>query len=312
MKIFRDLEAIGPIASPHVGIGNFDGVHLGHRRLLESVIGRSRSDSGTAVAMTFDPHPLTILKPDGRPPMITTLEERIGLIRELGLDILILIPFTREFARVSAEEFVRDVLGARVGARSVCIGTNFHFGSGGRGGIDLLKREGAGLGIQVIDVEIVEFDSRPISSTRIRDNILKGSMDRVTGMLGREYAIQGRGVEGKHRGQSLGFSTANLTTDNELIPRDGVYVTWAEVAGRRHQSVTNVGVRPTFAEKERVIETHILGYRGGPLYGAPVRVGFCRRLRDEKRFDGPEALKEQIGRDVSATREWFRAHPLVP
>jgi riboflavin kinase/FMN adenylyltransferase len=311
MKIFRDLEAIGPLPAPHVGIGNFDGVHLGHRRLLEFVLSRARADSGTAVAMTFDPHPLSILRPDGRPPMITTLEEKIALIRGLGVDILVLVPFTREFASVTAEKFISDILGTRIGARSVCIGTNFHFGRGGRGSIDLLRREGGRAGIEVVDVEIVQFDSRPISSTRIRENILKGSMDRVTEMLGREYAIQGRGVEGMHRGRELGFSTANLATDSELIPRDGVYVTWAEAHGRTHPSVTNIGVRPTFSEQQRVIETHILDYEGGPLYGSRVRVGFCRRIRDEKRFDGAEELKHQISRDVSDAREWFTEHPIT-
>ena len=309
MKIFRDLEAVGPMPVPHVGIGNFDGVHLGHQRLLESVIARARADSGTAVAMSFDPHPLTILRPGGRPPLITPLDEKIRLIGEFGIDILVLVPFTREFARVSAEEFVADILGRRVGARSVSIGTNFHFGSGGRGGIDLLKREGARLGIEIVDVEIVQFDDRPISSTRIRENILRGSMERVTAMLGREYSLAGRGVEGKHRGGELGFSTANLTTESELIPCDGVYVTWAEVEGRRNASVTNIGVRPTFGEKERVIETHILDYEDGPLYGSPVRLGFARRLRDERRFPGVEALREQIAADVRAAPDWFADHP---
>lgn len=312
MKIFRDLDAIGPLPAPHVGIGNFDGVHLGHQRLLATVIDRARAAGGTAVAMTFDPHPLTILKPDGCPPLITSLEEKIRLIRKCGIDILVLVPFTRDFARITAEAFVTDVLAGRVGARSVYIGVNFHFGSGGRGGIDLMRREGAKVGVEVIDVEIVLFDSRPVSSTRIRENILRGAMDRVTEMLGRDYALLGRGVEGKHRGRQLGFSTANLTTDSELIPRDGVYVTWTEVRGRRHPSVTNIGVRPTFGEKERVIESHILDYEGGALYGEPVRVGFTRRLRDEKRFSGVEELREQIGRDVQAARDWLRTRPPRP
>jgi riboflavin kinase/FMN adenylyltransferase len=305
MKIFRDLDAIGPMPSPHVGIGNFDGVHLGHQRLLRAVLKRS-------VAMSFDPHPLTILRPEGRPPLITSLEEKIRLIRGIDLDILIIVPFTRKFARMAAEQFVTGILASRMAARSVYIGTNFHFGSGGRGGTDLLKREGARIGLEIVDVEIVQFDSRPISSTRIRDNILKGNMDRVTGMLGREHTLAGRGVEGKHRGQRLGFSTANLTTDSELIPKDGVYITWAEMEGRRHASVTNIGIRPTFGEKERVIETHILDYDGNALYGNRVRVGFARRLRDEKRFDGAEALREQIARDVRAAREWFAEHPPAP
>ncbi len=312
MKIFRDLDAIGPMPSPQVGIGNFDGVHLGHRRLLETVIERARIAEGAAVAMTFDPHPLTILRPDGRPPLITPLEEKIRLIRKTGIDLLILVPFTREFARITAEAFVSDIVAGKVGATAVYIGANFHFGSGGRGGISLMRHEGARLGVEVIDVEIVEFEGRPISSTRIREGILEGDVERVTWMLGREYSLAGRGVEGKHRGRQLGFSTANITTESELIPLDGVYVTWTEVKGFRHPSVTNIGVRPTFDEKERVIESHILDYAGGPLYGEPVRLGFSRRLRDERRFSDVDELKRQIARDVLAAREWFEGHAPRP
>ena len=309
MKIFRDLDAFGPLPSPHVAIGNFDGVHLGHQRLLRTVIEKARAGGGTPVAMTFDPHPLTILSPAGRPPLITPLAEKLRLIEAIGVEVLLLVPFTREFSAVTAEGFVGEILGSRVGAKHVYVGTNFHFGRGGRGDLDLLRIEGKRHGITVEKVEVILFDDRPVSSTRIRNNILKGCMDRVTEMLGREYALDGRGVEGRHRGKDLGFSTANLTTESELIPRDGVYVTRAEVEGLAHPSVTNVGVRPTFGEKERVIETHILDYRGDPLYGREVRLGFCARQRDECKFDGIEALREQIARDVSAARAWFRDHP---
>jgi len=312
LKIFRDLGAFGPLPSPHVAIGNFDGVHLGHQELLRSVMKAAREGDGTAVAMTFDPHPLTILSPAGRPPLITPLAEKLKLIEEIGVEVLLLVPFTREFSTVSAEDFVGDVLARRVGATHVYVGTNFHFGRGGRGDLDLLKSEGLRLGMQVEKVEVILFDDQPVSSTRIRNNILKGSIDRVTAMLGREYTIAGRGVPGRHRGKGLGFSTANLTTENELIPRDGVYVTRAEIGGERHPSVTNVGVRPTFDEHERVIETHILDYHGGALYGRTVRLGFCERLRDEMRFATVDELREQIGRDVASTREWFGSHPDPP
>jgi riboflavin kinase/FMN adenylyltransferase len=305
VKLFRDLDSIGPMPAPHVGIGNFDGVHLGHQRLLRTVLERARAAGGAAVAMTFDPHPLSILSPGGRPPLITPLPEKVRLIEEIGLDVLIIAPFTRELAAVSAESFVGQILAGRLRARAAFVGGNFHFGRGGVGDFDLLAREGARHGIQVEKVPIVLYDSRPVSSTRIRENILKGSVDRVAGMLGREYALVGRGVPGKHRGRELGFSTANLTTENELIPGDGIYVTRTEVDGARRPSSTYIGVRPTYGEEERVIETHILDYEGAPLYGRTVRLHFCRWLREDRRFDSPAALAAQIARDVDETRRWF-------
>jgi len=309
MKTFRSIEAIGPIVGPHVGIGNFDGVHLGHQRLLKTVIERARAESGTAVAMTFDPHPLSILRPGGRPPLIAPLEEKIHILDQLGLDVLVIVPFTREFASITAEEFVGDILVRKVGARRVYVGTNFHFGSGGVGDFELLMREGARLGVEVEKVGVVLYDCRPISSTRIRENILAGHVERVAKMLGREHTLVGRGVPGKHRGKSLGFSTANLTTDNELIPRDGIYVTRAEVRGSWHPSSTYIGVRPTYDEKERVIEAHILDYHGDPLYGETVRLAFCEWLREDRRFENPALLADQIARDVEATRRWHAEHP---
>ena len=310
MKIFRDLDSIGPMESPHVGIGNFDGVHLGHQRILSAVIERARAGAGTAVAMTFDPHPLSILRPTGRPPLITPLGEKIRILEHLGLEVLLIVPFTRDFAAITSEAFIHEILGGKVGAKRIYVGTNFHFGRGGLGDFSLLSREGRAAGIEVEKVEAVLFDDRPISSTRIRENILRGRMERVAQMLGRPYMLVGHGVEGKKRGHGLGYSTANLTTGNELIPKDGVYVTWAEVRGERRPGVTNIGVRPTFGEHERVIETHLLTYGGGPLYGEAVRLAFCTRIREEHRFDSPEVLVEQIGRDVAEARRWFAEHPL--
>jgi len=305
MKVFRDLQAVGDLPSPHVGIGNFDGIHLGHQRILRAVIDRARASGGTAVAMTFDPHPLTILSPTGRPPIITPLAEKVRVLEDLGLDVLLIVPFTRELSAVTAEAFVADILGRRIGAKRVFVGANFHFGRGGQGDFELLRREGQRIGIDVEKVDVVLLESRPVSSTRIRENIIRGAVDHAALMLGREYAITGRGVPGRHRGKGLGFSTANITTENELIPADGVYVTRAEVGPSRHPSVTNIGVRPTFDEHERVIETHILDYKGGALYGETIRLAFCQRLRDERKFDSPDALKEQIAQDVAATRAWF-------
>jgi riboflavin kinase/FMN adenylyltransferase len=310
MKIFRDLDAIGDMPARHVGIGNFDGLHLGHRRLIESVIREARAASGTSVVMSFDPHPLSILRPAGRPPLITPLPERVRLLSEMGLDVLLLVPFSREFASLTAEQFVSEILAKRLRAKRAYVGANFHFGRGGLGDGEVLQRESRSHGMEVERVDVVLFEGRPISSTRIREDILEGNVARVAMMLGRPYALAGSGIPGKHRGKDLGFSTANLTTENELIPRDGIYVTIAEAAGRTRASSTYIGVRPTYDESERVIETHILDYDGGPLYGQPVRVSFCEFLREDRRFDRPAGLAAQIAKDVAATRQWFEAHPL--
>jgi len=309
MKIFRTVEALGDAAAPVVAIGNFDGVHLGHQKIIETVIARARAIDGTSVLMTFDPHPLTILRPAGRPPLILPLSEKIKLLGTLGLDVLLIVPFTREFAAMPAEQFVEDLLSRKLRARQVHVGANFHFGRGGIGDFELMLREGTRLGIQIVREPVVLFDSQPISSTRIRDNIERGAVDRAAAMLGREYTIRGLVVHGRGRGAGLGFSTANLSTDNELIPAEGVYVTRPEVAGKPWHAVTNIGDRPTFGEKERVIEAHLLDYDGPELYGVTMRLAFCAFLREERRFESASALTAQISRDVAKAQAWFQSHP---
>ncbi len=309
MKVFRDPAAPGRLPSPVVAIGNFDGIHIGHRRIIETVTARAKAIEGTSIVMTFDPHPLTILRPAGRPPLIVPLSEKIRLLSTLGLDVLLIIPFTREFANVTAERFVEEILSRKVGAREVYVGSNFHFGRGGVGDFDLLRSEGDRHGVRVERVPVVLFDSRPVSSTRIRANIERGAVDRAARMLGREYAIRGLVVHGRGRGTGLGFSTANLSTDNELIPARGVYVTRAECSGRHHPSVSNIGDRPTFGEGERVIETHLLDYDGPDLYGRTMWLAFCAFLREEQRFESPGALTRQIERDVASSRDWFSKNP---
>lgn len=309
MKIFRDPDALGAVSNPVIAIGNFDGVHLGHQKIIETVAARATALDGTSILMTFDPHPLTILRPAGRPPLIIPMSEKIKLLSTLGLEILLIVPFTREFASITAERFVEEILSRKLHAKEVYVGANFHFGRGGVGDIELMRSEGERLGFRVERVPVVLFDSQPISSTRIRENIERGSVDRAAAMLGRAYTIRGLVVHGRGRGAGLGFSTANLSTDNELIPAQGVYVTRVEVEGRSHPSVTNIGDRPTFGERERVIEAHLLDYAGPELYGRTMRLAFCTRLREERRFESPGALSAQIKKDVAAARNWFKAHP---
>ena len=308
MKIFRDLDTLGALPAPVIAIGNFDGVHLGHQKIVEMITSRARAVSGTSVVMTFDPHPLSILRPAGRPPLITPMSEKIRALSMLGLEVLLIVRFTREFSSTSAEEFAEEILARKLAAREVHVGSNFHFGRGGVGDFELLRSEGTRHGFDVARVPVVFFDSRPISSTRIRENIGRGTVERASQMLGRHYTIRGLVVHGRGRGASLGFSTANLSTDNELIPNQGVYVTRAEVDGKQYPSVTNIGDRPTFGERERVIEAHLLDYPGPELYGRTMRVSFCSHLREERKFDSAGALTAQIRRDVTAARDWFAQH----
>jgi len=311
MKIFRDVDNLGSLPNPAVAIGNFDGLHLGHQRIIRIVTSRASEIDGTSVMMTFDPHPLTILRPAGRPPLIMPMSEKIKVAATLGLEVMLIIPFTREFSRISAEDFVRDLLARRLGAREVYVGSNFHFGRGGVGDFELLRSEGAEVGMKVERVPVVLHDSQPVSSTRIRENIERGAVERAAAMLGRDYTIRGLVVRGRGRGTGLGFSTANLSTDNELIPAQGVYVTRAEVGGSSFASVTNIGDRPTFGERERVIEAHLLDYTGQELYGSTMRLSFCAFLRDERKFESPDALAAQIGQDVKDTRAWFARNPIA-
>jgi riboflavin kinase/FMN adenylyltransferase len=311
LKIFRDLDAVGTLPAPVIAIGNFDGVHLGHQKIVEVITARARALIGSSVVMTFDPHPLTILRPTGRPPLITPMSEKIRALSTLGLEVLLIVRFTREFASITAEQFVEEILARKLSARELHVGSNFHFGRGGVGDFELLKAEGSRFGMEVSRVPVVFFESRPISSTRIRENIERGAVDRAALMLGRLYAIRGLVVHGRGRGAGLGFSTANLSTDNELIPAQGVYVTRVELNGGAWPSVTNIGDRPTFGERERVIETHLLDYPGPELYGRTMRLSFCQHLRDERRFDSTAALTAQITRDVAAARAWFKDHPIA-
>lgn len=309
MKIFRGLSGPGSLPSPVVAIGNFDGVHRGHQQIIRMVTEKARSLDGTSVVMTFDPHPLSILRPAGRPPLIMPMSEKISALSTLGLQVLLIVPFTREFANVTAEQFVEELLARKLGAKAVYVGANFHFGKGGVGDFELLKSEGERGGMEVERVPVVLHDNQPVSSTRIRENIERGAVDRAAAMLGREYTIRGLVVHGRGRGTGLGFSTANLSTDNELIPCEGVYATRAEVAGQTYSSVTNIGDRPTFGEREWVIEAHLLDYAGPDLYGRTMRLAFGSYLREERRFDSPNALAAQIRRDVAEAREWLGAHP---
>jgi riboflavin kinase/FMN adenylyltransferase len=288
-------------------IGNFDGVHLGHRRILETVVARARVSGRPSVAITFEPHPRSVLRPDRAPRRLQTLHQKEEVIEAIGVENLLVIPFTRDFSLIEPEEFVRSILGARLAVSEIYLGSHFAFGRGKRGDITLLKRMSPECGFVASSVEEVFFEGEPVSSTRIRDAIGRGEVVRANAMLGREYEIDGLVARGDGLGARLGFPTINLEPENELPPGKGVYVTQIQIrdVGGRLDSVTNIGRRPTvYEDYATTIETHVLDFSAN-VYGERIRLFFFERLRDERKFPSVTALSEQIGRDVEATRAYF-------
>ena len=293
-------------------IGNFDGVHLGHRRILETVVARARQAARPSVAITFEPHPLSVLRPDRAPRRLQTLRQKEGAIEEIGVENLLVIPFTRDFSLMEPEEFVRSVLCARLAVSEIFLGSHFAFGRGKRGDIGLLQRMGAECGFVASSVEEVIFEGEPVSSTRIRGAIARGDVIRANAMLGRAYEVDGIVARGDKVGRKIGYPTINLEPENELHPADGVYVTQIHIRSfdRRFDCVTNIGRRPTVYEDFRtVIETFVLDFSSN-VYGEHVRLFFFDRLREERRFPSVTALSDQIGRDIEETRRFFEARRL--
>ena len=288
-------------------IGNFDGVHLGHRRILERVVARGREADRPSVALTFEPHPLSVLRPDSAPRRLQTLRQKEEALEALGIQNLLVIPFTRDFSLTEPEEFVRSVLRSRLAVSEVYLGSHFAFGRGKRGDIALLKRMGPECGFIASSVEEVVFENEPVSSSRIRSAIARGDVVRANAMLGREYEIDGLVAKGDKVGRKIGYPTINLEPENELHPADGVYVTQIHIRsfGRRFDCVTNIGRRPTVYEDYAiVIETFVLDFSSN-VYGEHVRLFFFDRLREERRFPSVTALSDQIGRDIEETRKYF-------
>jgi riboflavin kinase/FMN adenylyltransferase len=292
-----------------VTIGNFDGVHLGHRRILETVVVRARETKRPSVAITFEPHPLAVLRPDHAPRRIQTLRQKEEAIEAIGIENLLVIPFTRDFSLTEPEEFVRSFLCDRLGAAELVIGHHFAFGRGKRGDLALLRRLGPECGFTAEGVDEVIVAGEPVSSTRIRDALAAGRVADANAMLGREFFLDGIVSRGDRMGRKIGYPTVNLTpeNENELVPADGVYVGGIEISsfGRRFDCVTNIGRRPTVYEDfSTTIETYILDF-SSDVYGERVRLFFLDRLREERKFPSVMALTEQIGRDIEATRAYF-------
>ncbi|MFO7785804.1 MAG: bifunctional riboflavin kinase/FAD synthetase [Thermodesulfobacteriota bacterium] len=306
MELITSLSQVKhPLINPVLTIGNFDGVHEGHKALFRKVRDRARELEGQSVVMTFDPHPIRVMKPGNGPPLITPIGQKLELIGMTGIDVTLCLPFTREFAAVSAEDFVRTILVDLLGIRELVVGYDYSFGAGRRGDIALLKNMGKDLGFEVHVVEPITIDGLPVSSTSIRHLVRDGDLAGAKRLLGRDYQIRGTVVHGEGRGAHLlEIPTANLRPVDELVPRKGVYAVFVHFDGLTYRGVTNIGNNPTFGQNELSIETHLLDF-SGDLLGRSIRIDFLERLRDERAFRSVNDLSDQIARDIQRAAAVF-------
>jgi riboflavin kinase/FMN adenylyltransferase len=304
MEIYTNLSEIqNPFPQAHVTIGNFDGVHLGHQMLFDQVVARARQSKGTSVAVTFDPHPLKVLSPQGI-RLISTTPQKIELIERAGIDALVIIPFSREVAVTTAVEFVDEVLLRRVGMRDLVVGYDYAMGKGRQGDTAFLQNQGEEKGFSVMVMPAHYEQGMLVSSTRIRELVAEGKMRDVRRLLGRYYQIRGDVQWGRQRGgKLLGFPTANLyLSEEDLCPKRGVYVTQVIYDGRQYGGVSNIGYNPTFGDTSLVAETHIFDF-SDDIYGRPLKINLLMHLRGEITFSGPEALARQICKDIEVAQK---------
>jgi riboflavin kinase/FMN adenylyltransferase len=302
MQLIESINQLSrPFTNAVITIGNFDGVHIGHQVLFEEVIQKAKAIGGTSIAMTFEPHPLRVLTNRRTPPLITLYEQKKELIAQLDLDVLICLPFSHEFAAISARSFVEDLLFHRIGMRAIIVGQDYRFGRHREGNIMMLKSLGKEIGFDVVIadwIHLPQHASQRISSTRIRELVGEGLLVEASQMLGRHYQIRGRVIRGRNRGgKLLGFPTANIELIDELCPKTGIYAVTVEWNGRVFPGVANIGYSPTFEDHLFTVEVHIMDFNQD-LYGEAIRVNFIERIRDEIKFPNLEALSEQIRKDI--------------
>jgi riboflavin kinase / FMN adenylyltransferase len=288
-----------------LALGNFDGLHRGHLKIVERVVRTAAERSATPLVLTFDPHPTRVVRPDKAPPLLMTMAQKVEALERARVQGLAVVRFTPEMARWDPETFVRLVLAEWLRITEVWVGANFLFGHDRSGNYSMLRVLGARYGFRAEKIDPVRYKEFVVSSTRVRRLISEGRVDEAATLLGRHYFMDGIIVHGLQRGRLLGFPTANLESENELTPPNGVYATLATLDGVVYPAVTNIGVRPTFHQPSAtVVETHLLDIERD-LYGAQMRVSFLQRIRDERTFDGVEALKTQIASDCGYARHLF-------
>jgi len=305
MNVIEDVQSFSD-RLPHVAltIGSFDGVHLGHRAILNSVVKRARAESGSAAVLTMRPHPREFFSPDHAPNLLTSDETKLKLLESLGIDVVFFLPFTSEVARIERLEFVKTILLERCKARHLVVGHDFCFGRDALGDFQFLREVGPELGFTVEQVAPVIINGERVSSTLIREQVLAGDLERTELFLGRKYAISGTVVSGRGVGAKLGFPTANIKPHHSAIPAQGVYIGEAVVDGVGHAAAVNIGIAPTIRNEDLTIEAFLLDFTG-ELGGEKVDLIFHRRVRPERKFPSFEALQAQIATDVSQVRAYF-------
>ena len=305
MRLFHGTDNAEILRPTVLTLGVFDGLHLGHQLIMQTVVERARQIGAVPTVITFDPHPRAVLHPESAPPLLQTFDQKIEGFGVLGIQQAIVVRFTREFSQLSAADFLRDTVVERLHAREVYLGRGFAFGHNREGNIELLCQLGNELRFVAGEVAEVKVRGRRVSSSRIRQLLAEGQVNLARRMLGRPYGVEGPVQRGAERGRLLGFPTANLHPHNRVIPRNGVYITGTLIEGQWHRSITNVGLRPTFGDAtEPSVETFVMNWTGD-LYGDVVRVRFLYRLRDEKRFESLDALTSQIQNDVKRAENYF-------
>jgi riboflavin kinase/FMN adenylyltransferase len=305
METLRSISELAHLPGPlFLAIGVFDGVHLGHQSVISTSTSHAQSAGGTPVVITFDPHPLKVLRPQNAPHLLTATQHKIALIRDLGVEHLLVIPFDKNFAATPPETFIEQLAVHSKPLREICVGHEWSFGKDRRGNLDLLKKLGAQFNFVVVAIPPVKVDGAVVSSTAIRRAVENGDLATAAAMLGRDYTVLGTVVAGGKIGKKLGYPTANLSAHSEQFPPNGVYLAEATLDGVVYPGVVNLGYRPTLSsgKSERVLEIYLLDF-DRDIYGKDVEVRFIRYLRPEQKFDSLEALAQQIERDVRQARE---------
>ncbi len=305
MLLHKNTDSIQKTINTVITLGTFDGVHKGHRKILDTLVQEAKIKGFRSLLVTFEPHPRSVITPDLRIPLLTTVEEKVRFISESGIDEMLVVEFTKEFAKQSPEEFIKNYLGEKVGFSKIIVGYDHKFGKGRGGDAETLKKLGIEIGFEVEVVPGYSVEGSVVSSTLIRKSLQEGDLQQVNKYLGRWYSVLGTVVQGKKRGRTIGFPTANVSCSNslKLLPTNGVYACMVELEGKRYKGTANIGYRPTF-DADNVLSTEVFIHDFDALiYGKEVHVEFVKKLRGEVVFNSAEKLVEQITADVERSRE---------
>jgi riboflavin kinase / FMN adenylyltransferase len=303
MEVIRNIADFPQLSYPVVTSGTFDGVHVGHQKILQRVIERAKQNNGQSVVITYWPHPRLVLFPeDNDLKLLSTIEERIEQLRSYGIDYLLIIPFTKEFSRTSSRSFIKDILVKALHTKVLVIGYDHRFGKNREGSFEHLMVHSSKYGFEVEEIPREDVEDVGVSSTKIRKALESGDLETANSYLGRYYTLTSTIVEGNKLGRTIGYPTANLALPgpNKLIPANGVYAVWATIAGERHPGMMNIGMRPTVDGTHLTLEVNLLNFNRD-IYGQTITVAFVAHLRHEEKFNGLDALKEQLAKDKEAT-----------